>query len=234
MRAVERFSTGFERLDKSLKGGIPLNSMILLMGKAGTGKSLFCYHIMNEFLKKGKNCLFIATRDKPERLIKDIEDIGFDISDDIKEKRLIFIDCYSPTAAEEKGKFKIVDILDLNGLFITIQKTLKRLKPPVLFVFDSLTDLLLRNERNSCLKFLKALIGLIKEKGSIGIFILQEDVHDQKTIASIEYLCDGTIRLHVKNKKRMVEIKRMKGVFGSFTFELKHKDGLILKEFFRY
>jgi len=229
----KKLPTGLFRLDKFLKGGIPINSAILVMGKAGTGKSTLCYHIMNENLKAGKSCLFVATRDKPERLIEEIEEIGFDLRYDIKDKRLIFIDCYSPVIGE-KDKFEVVDIVDLNTLFITVEKILKKMKSPIVFIFDSLTDLFLRNDVKNSLKFLKALTALIKKKKGIGFFILQEDVHDEKTIASIEYICDGTIRCFVKDGKRLVEIKRMRGVYSSSPIlELKLRDGIILREFFR-
>jgi circadian clock protein KaiC len=63
---VKRISTGLVSKNKKLTfdslvgGGIPEGNVVLVTGASGTGKSTFCYHIISEQAKQGKNCYYFA------------------------------------------------------------------------------------------------------------------------------------------------------------------------------
>ena len=46
---IERVKTGIKGLDELLSGGIPKESITLVSGPPGSGKSIFCY----QFIAKG-------------------------------------------------------------------------------------------------------------------------------------------------------------------------------------
>ena len=58
--SINRISTGINRLDELLNGGLPSNSITLVSGSPGSGKTILCYHYLWEGLNSGEKCLFIT------------------------------------------------------------------------------------------------------------------------------------------------------------------------------
>ena len=65
-----RVSTGVAGLDKLLDGGIPEQSVVLLSGSAGVGKTIFSLQFLADGVKRKESCLFL-TFEQSERKIYD-------------------------------------------------------------------------------------------------------------------------------------------------------------------
>jgi DNA repair protein RAD51 len=65
-------STGLQKLDKFLSGGIPNNVIVDVFGENGTGKTLFLLQLSINSIKNGGNVLYLDTtgRFRPERIIE--------------------------------------------------------------------------------------------------------------------------------------------------------------------
>jgi len=65
-------STGLQKLDKFLSGGIPNNVIVDIFGENGTGKTLFLLQLCINSIKNGGNVLYLDTtgRFRPERIIE--------------------------------------------------------------------------------------------------------------------------------------------------------------------
>ncbi|RLF57969.1 MAG: hypothetical protein DRN25_05780, partial [Thermoplasmata archaeon] len=63
---IERISTGIPKLDELLQGGLPKNSVTLVSGPPGSGKSILCFHFINAGIKNGERCLYISVDQKIE------------------------------------------------------------------------------------------------------------------------------------------------------------------------
>jgi len=85
---MERVSTGVQGLDQIIEGGFPKNSITLVSGPPGGGKSIFCFQFLWEGIKKGEKCLFLTLDKKPEGLIVQAKELGFDFQQAI-EKNLV-------------------------------------------------------------------------------------------------------------------------------------------------
>ena len=86
-----RISTGLDRLDELLNGGLPENSITLVSGTPGSGKTILCFHFLLEGLNKGENCLYLTSDERIENIIKQAKELGFDFESWIKNGRLKFI-----------------------------------------------------------------------------------------------------------------------------------------------
>lgn len=87
--AITRIPTGIQRLDELLSGGLPDNSITLVSGTPGSGKTILCYHYLWEGLNKGEKCLFLTSNESIINIIKHAKELGFDFrqwmeQDDIK------------------------------------------------------------------------------------------------------------------------------------------------------
>lgn len=226
---IDRLGTGIPGLDKILKGGIPFETNVIVIGRPGTGKSTFCYQVTKSGLKKDLSCLFITTVGPPRDVYEALEELGFDVK---KNKKLVFIDCYSSRLGKFNSKVDTADPSDLNTLSLKIDKKLKSLDNNSLVIFDCLSEILLKNDPSRVSKFLSVLGAKIKSKDCIGIFTIVDEMHDEKIITSIEFLCDGTIEMTVENNKRFIKVDRMKTTLHpleKFEFDIKRK-GIALKE----
>ena len=89
--SINRISTGIERLDEILSGGLPSNSITLVSGTPGSGKTILCYHYLWEGLNCGEKCLFITSDERIENVIKQAKELGFDFRSWIEAGKIKFI-----------------------------------------------------------------------------------------------------------------------------------------------
>jgi len=88
---LDRVSTGIEGLDYLIQGGFPKNSITLISGPPGGGKSIFCFQFLYDGVKKGEKCLFLTLDKKSEGLILQAKQLGFDFHSAIENKLIKFI-----------------------------------------------------------------------------------------------------------------------------------------------
>ncbi len=70
---IERVSTGIIGLDRLIEGGFVKNSVILVTGKTGTGKTLFCGSFLYAGALKGEKGIYISTEESEEAIVQDIQ-----------------------------------------------------------------------------------------------------------------------------------------------------------------
>ncbi|KFM21060.1 DNA repair protein, partial [Marine Group I thaumarchaeote SCGC AAA799-B03] len=71
LRIVDMISTGLQKLDKSLSGGIPNAVIVDIFGKNGTGKTQLLLQLAINSIKNGGNVLYFDTTGgfRPERIL---------------------------------------------------------------------------------------------------------------------------------------------------------------------
>ena len=77
---IVRISTGISELDTLLSGGLPNNSITLVSGSPGSGKTILCYHYLWEGLNSGEKCLFITSDERISNVLKQAKELGFDFN----------------------------------------------------------------------------------------------------------------------------------------------------------
>lgn len=82
--------TGINGLDKALAGGIPNESLVLLTGSPGTGKTILTIqYLYNGATKYNDNCLFISFEQTEEDIQKQAMQFGWNLSKLSKNNKLI-------------------------------------------------------------------------------------------------------------------------------------------------
>lgn len=194
---VNRVATGLGGLDKVLQGGIPRESIILLSGACGTGKSTFAM----QFLYYGaKYCnepgVYVTLEEDPKKLTENMSLFGWDLQALIDRKKLIVIkpDIYKFDSIKQI----IGDAIDKIGA--------KRL------VVDSYSVLLTYfSDPYEIRNGLVQLDREIKKMGCTAMVI--SDIKDNSEIFSTtgveEFIVDGVIVLYlIKNPSHPYESKR--------------------------
>lgn len=87
----DRINTGIKRLDELLTGGLPQNSITLISGTPGSGKTILCFHYIAEGLKNGEKCLFLTSDERIDSIINQATGLGFDFQPAIDSGQLKFM-----------------------------------------------------------------------------------------------------------------------------------------------
>lgn len=88
---MERVKTGINGLDDIIQGGVPKNSITLVSGPPGGGKSIFCFQYINEGAQNGEKCLFLTLDKKIKGLLTQAEELGFDFNQYIEKGDVKFL-----------------------------------------------------------------------------------------------------------------------------------------------
>jgi len=131
-----RVPTGIPSLDSLLEGGFLKNSMVLVTGGTGTGKTLFCLQFLVDGLKRGEPGVFLSLEEDPEDIKADARQFGWDL-DQYEEKglfRIIFHDPFETDVSSVlvnqieviKAKRLVVDSISMLGLYMKDQATVRK------------------------------------------------------------------------------------------------------------
>lgn len=78
---AERVTSGIPGFDELVNGGFPEDTVTLVTGNTGSGKTTFCTQFLLEGLEDGETCLYITTEELPEEIRDDAESFGWDLSE---------------------------------------------------------------------------------------------------------------------------------------------------------
>lgn len=88
---VKRVSTGVKGLDNLMSGGLPNNTITLVSGTPGSGKTILCFQFLWEGLQKNENCLFLTSDERIETIKRQAMELGYDLQKWVEEGKLRFI-----------------------------------------------------------------------------------------------------------------------------------------------
>ena len=151
-----RITSGNEELDKMCGGGFFRDSITLVSGATGAGRTLVVSEFIAGGVANGERCLFFAFEESREQLFRNASGWGIDFEQ-----------------MEEEGKLKLVceypEVIGLEDHLIAIKTQIEEFKPNRVAV-DSLSAL----ERVSTIKgfreFVIGLTSLIKHQEVAGLF----------------------------------------------------------------
>jgi circadian clock protein KaiC len=187
-------------LDRPLGGGFPANTVILVSGNAGTGKTLFGLNFLLEGAKRGENCYYLSFGEREAELVRACKGIG-----SLKE------------VEKYLGKNLKIGHLEL-GKKLSLAKFSELLETyPKLdrIVIDNVNKLLIsaKNVRDYRIKF-ASIISTLKEKAVSSLLICETADHIFDTGNGEAFDCDGVIHLSFleleETPLRMLEIPKMR------------------------
>jgi len=124
----EHVPTGIPRLDAMLDGkGYYRGSSILVSGTAGTGKTSLAMHLVNESCSRGERCLYLASEESANQIIRNAKSIGINLDPWVK-KRLLHFNVARPTYS------------GLEMHLVTVNKLIKEFRPTIAII-DPLTGM---------------------------------------------------------------------------------------------
>ena len=151
-----RITSGNKELDEMCGGGFFRDSVILISGATGTGKTLTVTQYLQGGAAKGERVLMLAFEESREQLFRNATGWGFDFG-----------------ALEEKGLLRVQsDYPEVRGLeewLITIQHAIAEFKPRRVAI-DSLSALERVGSNKAFREFVIGLTSFIKHQEITGLF----------------------------------------------------------------
>ena len=214
---MERVPTGIKGLDEAMEGGFIKDSINLLAGNPGSGKSIFAMqYLVNGIVRYGEPGVYITLEERKDNLIKNMKNFGWDL-----EK------------LEKDGKLSIVDLSpssDFNA------KSLSELKNRIIkkihakrIVMDSLTSYFLLFEENPDKREASLnLFDLLSGWGCTSLLVEESDV-EAKRDSYFDFQADCIVFLYnfkqQEVRTRAMEVYKMRGSKHSTkTFPLEITD----------
>ncbi len=89
---MDRLSTGIQKLDEMLEGGIPRGFFVALTGEPGTGKSITCQHFAWRGVLEGDKVIYVTTEESKESVLNQASQFGMDLRGAVERRKAVVID----------------------------------------------------------------------------------------------------------------------------------------------
>jgi circadian clock protein KaiC len=149
--ALERISLGTSELDEMCGGGVWRDSLVMVTGATGTGKTLVGVQFIAAGLAAGERGLLLSFEENPSQLVRNARSWGIDLSTPQRDGRLRIVSRY----AERVG---------LEDLLVEIKHQVDEYAPQR-FVIDSMTALEHNSSPRAFREFGVGLTGFLKGCG---------------------------------------------------------------------
>jgi circadian clock protein KaiC len=151
-----RITSGNTALDKLCGGGFFRDSIVLVSGATGTGKTLMVTEFIAGGIEAGERCLLFAFEESREQLFRNAIGWGIDFEQ-----------------MEKEGKLKVVceypEVASLEDRFISMRSVMEDFKPNRVAI-DSLSALERVSTEKGFREFVISLTSFIKHQETAGLF----------------------------------------------------------------
>ncbi len=216
-----------DELERYFGGGIPKNSLILLEGVDGAGKSILCQRFLFSLLKKGTTVTYVSTELNTLDFIKQHESLNYSIKNFLLDKSLLFI-----TMVPFLGKVKFEDDF-LEKIMVE-----KKIFEHEVIIFDTLSFLLVKKGDSEDVYF--KIINFFRNLNNLNktvIFTIDPTHLDDRFLNLLRSVADLYININIANFAgeivRFLEIKRFKRpmdvYMNKIPFRVEPREGVIIE-----
>ena len=198
------FMFGIKELDNAI-GSIKKGSNIMIIGPPMSGKEIILNHIMYHGAVHNDNAVVKVTTRYPASHVFEWFD---DNNIPLPLSKIGIIDCVAKTLGKEVAETENVKIanspVDLTGIGVKISHffeefIMKKNIPNIQLHVDSLSALMMYSNLQTVFRFLHVFTGRIKAAGALGLFLVEDGMHDEKDIVTLKQLFDGMVEIKSEN-----------------------------------
>ncbi|MEM4314844.1 MAG: ATPase domain-containing protein [Nitrososphaerota archaeon] len=205
---MERIVTGVRGLDTILKGGLPKGSVTAVIGPPGAGKTTLGMQFLLTGILLSRDSAYVLTF-APATLKVIAEGFGWNPTFIEKIEILDLFSKYSNTSSHYEHTADIYSLTDIN---LALGRMLEEVisENNMRLVIDSMSDIITLQKDEAVLNsFLRIVKSKLQAKGVTSLVLVEEGVHEPKTMSFVESVCDGTIKLKKEDDDRLLTVSRM-------------------------
>ena len=195
---------GIKELDNAI-GSIKKGSNIMIIGPPMSGKEIILNHIMYHGAVHNDNAVVKVTTRYPASHVFEWFD---DNNIPLPLSKIGIVDCVAKTLGKEVVETENIKIanspVDLTGIGVKISHffeefIMKKNIPNIQLHVDSLSALMMYSNLQTVFRFLHVFTGRIKAAGALGLFLVEDGMHDEKDIVTLKQLFDGMVEIKSEN-----------------------------------
>lgn len=217
---MERVCSGTPGLDKLIQSGFKKNSINLIAGEPGSGKTIMALQFLLEGCKRKEAGIYITFEEKKEKLYEDMATLGWDLEDFEKKGLFRYLE-YTPEQVKKV-------LVEGGGIIDSLIDKIKAKR----LVIDSISSFsLLYSDELTKKEAALALFDLINKWNCTAILTSQGKAADHNLImeAALEFEVDSILVLYHSKRRgeriRAIEILKMRGTqIPDKTFEVVLND----------
>jgi circadian clock protein KaiC len=184
----ERVATGISGLDAMLRGGVYKNSITLIEGAGGIGKTTLCLQFLVNNARKGERGLFLSFEEPIGQIMRTMSNYGMKYE---KLRDRLVIESYVPESLSPLHYYQI------------IRNILETQRPSILII-DSLTAIQHVLPRDDFIQFIRYVQLLSKEKGLTVFLTSALGTIEAATQSGVSTLSDNIILLTYRKTRSRV------------------------------
>ncbi len=210
---MDGYFLGLDKLDENIKG-IRAGSNIMLLGPPMSGKETIINNIVYNGLKEGEAAVIVTTREPGENVLQWFEYNNLEIP----LEHIGIVDCVTKTlgvpTADTVNIKRASSPVDLTGIGVKISQFLedfwmkKNIRKTRLCI-NSLSTMLMYSNIQTVFRFLHVFTGRVKAAGAIGIYLVEDGMHDDQAIATLKQLFDGVIEVKQEEDDHFIRVVGM-------------------------
>ncbi|HDH41905.1 MAG TPA: hypothetical protein ENG12_05850 [Candidatus Altiarchaeales archaeon] len=208
---MDRVGTGISGLDRVLGGGLPSQTVILVSGGAGTGKTLFGLNFIINGAIKGEKCCYVSLGENKDELLRACDGI-----EKLREIRR-YID--KNLAIEHVIMGDNIDLDYFTNIFASYPMVDR-------LVIDNVNRLLIFAESSRDYRMrLSELVRYLKKRVNCTLLLCETNGKEIDTGNGEAFECDGVLNLSFlefeERPKRILEIHKLR--YSSFEPKIPHE-----------
>ncbi len=185
---------------------LPNNSLILVAGPPGAGKSTFCRQVVLYGLAMDRPIIFVTTEKSPAEITSLLRERGMM---QLAPGALSYVDAFTQTVGltcTQRSDIMCANCADLNSISIAITRLQDRMgKRGVLLAFDSLTSPYLFSGAE-VIKFMRVFLSRFAAEGNSVIALADEGCGKEEDLVAMMSVADGIVMVEVKDGARVLNV----------------------------
>jgi predicted hydrocarbon binding protein/KaiC/GvpD/RAD55 family RecA-like ATPase len=185
---------------------LPKDSLTLLVGPPGTGKSTFCREIVLNGMAAEKPVIFVTTERSSPAVVELLKEKGMG---ETTPGALGFVDAFAQTvglATPERHDTIGASCADLNSISMATTRLQERIgRKDIVLAFDSLTSPYLFSGAEVT-KFIRLFLSKFAAEGNSVVALMDEGCGKEEDLGAMMSIADGIIRMEIKENSRIVNV----------------------------
>jgi CRP-like cAMP-binding protein/KaiC/GvpD/RAD55 family RecA-like ATPase len=185
---------------------IPRESLTLVIGPPGAGKSAFCHQVVLNSIAANRPVIFVTTEQSPSGVMRLLIEKGIGSP---KSEVLNFIDAFSQTVgveAPDRPDTICADCADLNSISIATTRLQERIgQKGILLAFDSLTSPYLFSGAEVA-KFMRLFLSKLAAEGNSVVALMDEGCGKSEDLVAMMSIADGVIKMETEENRQLFNV----------------------------